>query len=78
MRGRGGTVLQPAVSWLLSRPDFPAAAPVMILTDGYCEDRLVVSREHCFVMPRRSEGSGPTLRTTAPVFRVLKESYEED
>jgi predicted metal-dependent peptidase len=78
VRGRGGTVLQPAVSWLLSRPDFPAHAPVMILTDGYCEERLVVPREHCFVMPRRSEGSGVLLRTTAPVFRVLKESYEED
>jgi predicted metal-dependent peptidase len=77
VRGRGGTVLQPAVSWLLSRPDFPPSAPVMILTDGQCEERLIVPREHCFVLPRKSEDAlGVTLRTTAPVFRVLKESHE--
>ena len=40
MKGRGGTVLQPAVNYLVSRPDFPPAAPVMILTDGYCEEEV--------------------------------------
>src|SRR5205814_4072375 len=31
VRGRGGTVLQPAVNHLISRPDFPPTAPVMII-----------------------------------------------
>ena len=76
IRGRGGTVLQPAISFLVSRPDFPSAAPVMIITDGWCEEELLVPREHCFVLPRKSwkEGAIP-LRTLAPVFRVLKEEY---
>jgi predicted metal-dependent peptidase len=76
VQGRGGTVLQPAVNFLVSRPDFPASAPVMILTDGWCEEEILVPREHCFVLPRKSwkEGALP-LRTSAPVFRVLKEEY---
>lgn len=76
--GRGGTALQPAVSYLQSRSDFPASAPVMIITDGWCEEELIVAREHCFLMPRKSwkEGSVP-LRTSAPVFRVLKETYND-
>ena len=76
IRGRGGTVLQPTVSYLVSRPDFPSAAPVMIITDGWCEEELLVPREHCFVLPRKSwkEGALP-LRTSAPMFRVLKEEY---
>jgi predicted metal-dependent peptidase len=79
VRGRGGTVLQPAINHLLSRPDFPAAAPVMVITDGWCEEELQVPREHCFVMPRKSwkEGAVP-LRTSAPVFRVLKEEWYGD
>jgi hypothetical protein len=72
-----GTVLQPAINHLLNRPDFPAVAAVMVITDGWCEEELLVPREHCFVMPRKSwkEGGVP-LRTSAPVFRVLKEEWE--
>lgn len=79
VKGRGGTVLQPAVNLLVSRADFPAAAPVMIITDGWCEEELTVPREHCFVLPRKSwkEGAIP-LRTSAPVFRVLKEEVFGD
>ncbi len=74
IRGRGGTVLQPAIGYLCGRTDFPAAAPIMILTDGLCESTIVCPREHCFVLPR---GGWPTnFVTTAPVFRVLK--YSED
>jgi predicted metal-dependent peptidase len=71
--GRGGTVLQPAINYLLSRSDFPAKAPIMIITDGWCEEQLFVPRNHCFVLPRKSynEGAYP-LKTSAPVFRVLK------
>ena len=59
----------------LAGPDFPAAAPMMIITDGWCEEELLVPREHCFVLPRKSyaEGNAMPLRTSAPVFRVLKE-----
>lgn len=74
LKGRGGTVLQPALNFLVSRPDFPPKAPVMVITDGWCEEELVCPREHCFVLPRKEwkEGAMP-LRTTAPVFRVLKD-----
>ena len=49
------------------------AAPIMIITDGWCEEELLVPRDHCFVLPRKTyaEGAIP-LRTSAPVFRVLK------
>lgn len=72
--GRGGTVLQPAVNLLLGLADFPAAAPIMIITDGFCEEEVLAPREHCFLLPRKGwkEGGVP-LRTNAPVFRVLKD-----
>jgi predicted metal-dependent peptidase len=78
IQGRGGTVLQPAVNHLHMRPDLPGAAPLMIITDGWCEEELIVPRDHCFVLPRKSwkEGALP-LRTSAPVFRVLKEEVYE-
>ena len=77
--GRGGTILQSAVSHLLRQTDFPSAAPVMILTDGWCEEEILCSRPHCFVLPRKGwkQGAIP-LRTSAPVFQVLKEDYEPD
>jgi predicted metal-dependent peptidase len=79
IQGRGGTVLQPAINHLISRPDFPPSAPVMIITDGYCEEELTVPREHCFVLPRKElkQGAIP-LRSSAPMFRVLKEQRYED
>lgn len=79
VKGRGGTVLQPAVSFLGSRPDFPSGAPIMIITDGWCEEQIVCAREHCFVLPRKSwkEGGLP-LRSSAPMFRILKEAREVD
>jgi predicted metal-dependent peptidase len=79
IKGRGGTVLQPAVNFLVSRPDFPPQAPVMVITDGWCEEEVYCPREHCFVLPRKSwKEGGRALRTNAPVFRVLKEEYYED
>ncbi len=80
IQGRGGTVLQPAINYLLGRGDFPAKAPIMILTDGYCEQELICPREHCFLLPRKGwrEGQRDLLRTSAPVFRVLKPEREVD
>ncbi len=74
VQGRGGTVLQPAIGYLCSQPDFPAGAPVMVITDGWCEQTLVCPREHCFVVPRNEKQM--LLRTTAPVFYTLKEEHE--
>jgi predicted metal-dependent peptidase len=53
VRGRGGTVLQPGVDLLDAAEDFPKAAPMLIITDGYCDDRLVLrGREHAFLIPK--------------------------
>ena len=74
--GRGGTVLQPAVSFLLRQGDFPADAPIMVITDGWCEEELPIPRDHCFLLPRKGWNEGAMiLRTSAPVFRVLKEEH---
>ena len=37
VRGRGGTVLQPAIGFLERAEDFPKDGPVLIITDG-CSD----------------------------------------
>lgn len=50
VRGRGGTVLQPAVDLLLNARDFPKDAPVLVVTDGFC-DRLTCPRPHAFLLP---------------------------
>ncbi len=39
IRGRGGTVLQPAVTLLENAADFPKDGPILIITDGYCDPR---------------------------------------
>lgn len=51
VRGRGGTRLQPGIDLLLRAGDFPADAPVLVITDGRCEP-LTIAREHAFLMPR--------------------------
>lgn len=81
IKGRGGTALQPGISYLIDQKDFPSTAPIMIITDGYCESNLHVPREHCFVMPkgRYTDDKGKQrktkvpLITTAPTFGILKE-----
>ncbi|MFF3612948.1 hypothetical protein [Streptomyces sp. NPDC002580] len=66
VHGRGGTVLQPGVDLLHRADDFPPGAPVLVITDGYC-DVLRVRREHAYLIPRDAR-----LPFTArgPVFRV--------
>jgi len=50
VKGRGGTVLQPAIDILHEAKDFPKSGPILIITDGFC-DRLSIQREHAFLIP---------------------------
>lgn len=43
LKGRGGTVLQPGVDLLLQADDFPKDGPILIITDGQC-DQLRAAR----------------------------------
>lgn len=65
VRGRGGTVLRPAIDRLEEGEDFPKDAPILVITDGAC-DAFSVRREHAFLMP---EGARLPFRTQAPIFR---------
>lgn len=65
VRGRGGTVLQPAVDLLQNAEDFPKNAPLLIITDGFIEDDLSVKHEHAFLIP---EGNRLPFRPWGKVF----------
>ena len=67
VRGRGGTVLQPAVTFLETRQDFPKRCPILIITDGLCEDSLTVSHDHAFLVSRGGRLPFPTRK---PVFTM--------
>ncbi|MGI8912977.1 MAG: vWA domain-containing protein [Chloroflexota bacterium] len=66
IKGRGGTVLQPAIDLLGSATDFPDDGPLLIITDGYC-DRLRIRREHAFLLP---EGHHLPFAPRGEVFRI--------
>ncbi|MET7619247.1 hypothetical protein [Streptomyces sp. NPDC005408] len=66
VRGRGGTVLQPGVDLLQRADDFPPGAPVLVITDGWC-DVLRIRREHAFLIP---QGASLPFTARGPVFRV--------
>jgi predicted metal-dependent peptidase len=67
VRGRGGTVLQPGIRLLERADDFPADAPILVITDGYC-DHVRIRREHAFLVPERARlpftPRGPVFRMT--------------
>ncbi len=67
VQGRGGTVLQPAADLLATAQDFPKAAPILVITDGFCEPSLRLNREHAFLMPK--SGKLP-FAPRGPVFRM--------
>jgi predicted metal-dependent peptidase len=67
VRGRGGTVLQPAVNLLQSRTDFPKDSPILIITDGLCEPNLDIARDHAFLV---SPGMRLPFPTRKPVFTM--------
>ncbi|MFE5036648.1 hypothetical protein [Streptomyces sp. NPDC056683] len=66
VHGRGGTVLQPGIDLLQRADDFPPAAPVLVITDGWC-DVLRVRREHAYLIP---DGRRLPFTPRGPVFRV--------
>jgi predicted metal-dependent peptidase len=66
VRGRGGTVLQPAIDLLEAADDFPKDGPLLIITDGAC-DRLRVRRDHAFLLP---QGRHLPFAPKGPVFRI--------
>jgi predicted metal-dependent peptidase len=66
VRGRGGTALQPGIHLLENAPDFPTAAPILLITDGYC-DVVRVRREHAFLVP---EGARLPFTPRGPIFRL--------
>ncbi|TDC73281.1 hypothetical protein E1193_25845 [Micromonospora sp. KC606] len=66
VRGRGGTVLQPGIHLLETAPDFPTTAPILLITDGYC-DVVRIRREHAFLIP---EAARLPFTPRGPVFRL--------
>ncbi|MES2608845.1 MAG: VWA-like domain-containing protein [Pseudomonadota bacterium] len=50
IKGRGGTVLQPAITLLEGSADFPREGPLLIITDADC-DHLDVRRSHAYLLP---------------------------
>ncbi|MEU4597230.1 hypothetical protein [Nocardia sp. NPDC023988] len=66
VRGRGGTVLQPAVRLLERADDFPADGPILVITDGDC-DALRIRGEHAFLIPA---GASLPFTPKGPVFRI--------
>ncbi|MFD7096713.1 vWA domain-containing protein [Streptomyces xanthophaeus] len=66
VRGRGGTVLQPGIDLLQRAEDFPPGAPVLVITDGWC-DTLRIRREHAYLVP---QGASLPFTPKGPVFRL--------
>jgi predicted metal-dependent peptidase len=64
VKGRGGTILQPAIDRLESATNFPKDAPILVITDGEC-DYLTCRRAHAFLLP---EGGRLPFDTRAPIF----------
>lgn len=65
VKGRGGTVLQPAVDLLENAKDLPKDAPILIITDAGIEHDLKVHHEHAFLIP---EGARLPFRPGGKVF----------
>ncbi len=68
IKGRGGTVLQPAIDLLEGAEDFPKKGPILIVTDGEC-DPLRIRRDHAFLMPPSSRLHFPAR---GEVFRMTE------
>lgn len=69
VKGRRGTILQPGINLLESASDFPKDGPILIITDGGIEDKITITHEHAWLLPRG--GYGLPFRTKAPVFLYI-------
>ena len=68
IQGRGGTVLQPAINYLNAQADFPEDGPVLIITDGYCDQlRFANGRNHAYLIPK---GNRLPFKAIGPVFYI--------
>ncbi len=68
VKGRGGTILQPAVDLLERADDFPKNGPVLMITDGMIEEHISIKHEHAWLLPA---GGRLPFHTRAPVFRFV-------
>ena len=68
VKGRGGTVLQPAVDLLENAKDFPKNGPILIITDAGIENDLKVHHEHAFLIP---QGKRLPFRPKGKVFYFI-------
>ena len=66
VKGRGGTILQPAIDLLNKATDFPKDGSLLVITDGFC-DRLSINREHALLIP---QGRNLPFVPKGRVFRV--------
>ena len=74
VRGRGGTVLQPGLDLLrdlATRGDFPKNGPLLVITDGDCENQLSTQMDHAYLLP---EGRHLPFRARGEVFYVSSAS----
>ena len=67
VKGRGGTILQPGIDLLDKTEDFPKEAPILIITDGYCDKVVLHGREHAFLVP---QGANLPFVPKGKVFRM--------
>lgn len=67
IKGRGGTVLQPGIDFLEKAEDFPKEAPILIITDGYCDKVVLYGREHAFLVP---QGANLPFVPKGKIFRM--------
>ena len=67
VRGRGGTRLQRGIDLLEEAPDFPGDAPLLIITDGYCDRLNLRGREHAYLVPW---GNRLPFPAKGPVFKL--------
>lgn len=65
VKGRGGTRLQPGIDLLESAKDFPKDGPILIITDGECEENLAIHRKHAYLLP---QGKSLPFRAKGKVF----------
>ncbi len=68
VKGRGGTVLQPGIDLLLQAEDFPKNGPILLISDGQCDEHLAFQgREHAYLIPK---GASLPFVPKGKVFRV--------